>query len=95
MIEVSVTEKNVTISGHAGYAESGNDIVCAAVSAISYNLVRGLDSLTIDTVICAAREGNMDIEYENLSERGRLLVDSFFIGICDIANNYPKYLKIR
>lgn len=95
MIEVSVTEKSVVVSGHACYAEIGKDIVCAAVSALTQNLMRGLDSLTSDIVICAAREGHMDIEYEDLSERGKLLVDSFFIGICDIANNYPEYLKIN
>ena len=36
------SQKKVTgfeISGHAGYAEEGSDIICAAVSAIAYTAV--------------------------------------------------------
>lgn len=34
--------KSIEISGHAGYAEHGNDIVCAAVSTIFQVAVLGL-----------------------------------------------------
>ena len=36
------SQKKVTgfeISGHAGYAEEGSDIICAAVSAIAYTAI--------------------------------------------------------
>ena len=33
-------------SGHAGFAESGNDIVCAAVSALVFTTVNSIDQLT-------------------------------------------------
>ena len=31
MIVVNVNEEKITLNGHAGYAEPGKDIVCAAV----------------------------------------------------------------
>ena len=33
VITVTITENGLTIDGHAGYAEIGKDIVCAAVSS--------------------------------------------------------------
>ena len=34
MIKVSIKDKNIIITGHAGYADYGKDIVCASVSSI-------------------------------------------------------------
>ena len=38
MIRVRFDGAQVTVSGHAGYAPAGRDIVCAAVSALVYAL---------------------------------------------------------
>ena len=43
MIHVRFEEKAVTVSGHAGYAKRGEDIVCAAMSALVYVQVRLLE----------------------------------------------------
>ena len=51
MITVTVSKKNnsyvsFTSKGHAGYAEEGQDIICAAVSALVINTVNSLEQLT-------------------------------------------------
>ena len=43
MICVRFAEKTVTISGHAGYAKRGEDIVCAAMSTLVYVQTRILE----------------------------------------------------
>lgn len=43
MIRVRFDGAQVTISGHAGYAPAGGDIVCAAVSALVYALAGYLE----------------------------------------------------
>lgn len=96
MIVVSVTTTGITVDGHAGYAKTGNDIICAAVSTLAENLVNSLDALTDDQINCHMWDGHIDIEYEDLSEQGKLLVDSFFIGICGIAGTYgDEYVMIQ
>lgn len=95
MIVVKADNYGITVDGHAGYAESGKDIVCAAVSAITQTLVVSLDSFTNDRITHTEHDGYIKIDYKDLSERGKLLVDSFFIGICGVANAYPEYLAIR
>ena len=94
LIEVSVLEDGITISGHAGYAEPGKDIICAGATALTETLVKSLEDLTEDEIEYDISPGRADIKYKNLSERGQLLVDSFFLGICLIAADFPDYIKI-
>ena len=94
MIAVNVRMDGITIEGHAGYAEAGKDIVCAGVTALSENLIDSIESLTKDTIQYEISPGRMDIHYMNLSEDAKLLVDSFFLGICSIEQDFPEYVKI-
>ena len=53
MITITVKKRNDTyiefrIKGHAGYAEEGQDIVCAAVSVLIINTVNSLETFTED-----------------------------------------------
>ncbi|MRN26588.1 ribosomal-processing cysteine protease Prp, partial [Romboutsia ilealis] len=38
--------------------------------------------------------GGVDIEYRNLSEKAKTLVDSFFVGILMIADEFPDYVRV-
>ena len=35
--------KGIEISGHAGYAEYGQDIICAAVSVLALNMANSVE----------------------------------------------------
>ena len=94
MIAVNVRMDGITIDGHAGYAEAGKDIVCAGVTALTENLIDSIESLTKDTIQYEISPGRVDIYYMNLSEYAKLLVDSFFLGISGIAQDFPEYVKI-
>ena len=82
------------VSGHAGYAEAGKDIVCAGVTALVQGLIRSIESLTSDQIQYDITPGRADIHFKDLSEAGKLLVDSFFLGICVIAQDFPEHVKI-
>ena len=79
MIEVHITQNSLTVKGHAGYAERGKDIVCAAVSALAQGLVHSLSVLTDDEISAEVKSGHIRMEYENLSEQGKLLIDLFLL----------------
>ena len=95
MIAVSVRKDGIEISGHANYAEAGKDIVCAGVTALTQTLIRSLEGLTSDEIKYEISPGMADIYYRNLSEEGKLLVDSFFIGVCSIADEFPECVRIE
>lgn len=96
MIVVHMKKDGLTVDGHAGYAETGNDIICAAVSVLAQNFVNSVGALTEDRMECQIWDGHMDIKWKSLSKQGELLADSFFIGICSIVNTYgERYVQIK
>lgn len=95
MVAVNFTPLGLTVDGHAGYAKTGNDIICAAVSALAQGLVHSLVALTDDRITYHIAGGHIDINYKDLSEKGKLLIDSFFIAVSDLGLTYgDAYLEI-
>ena len=94
MIEVVSHTDGVSIKGHARYAPHGQDIVCAAVSALTYTLISSIEELTQDKIKYTMSSGSTDIYHGNLSEASLLLVDSFFIGLEAIAQQYPDNVRV-
>lgn len=94
MIEVNVRKDGIKITGHAGYAKKGQDIVCAGVTALTQSLIKSIEDLTEDRIEYEISPGMADIKYWNLSEKANTLVDSFFIGILLIADEFPENVRI-
>lgn len=95
MIVIRVREDGVTMSGHAGFSGVGKDIICAGVTSLTQTLIKSFIDLTEDKIEYEMSLGRADIKYRNLSKEGKLLVDSFFIGICLIANEFPEHVRIE
>ena len=96
LIKIIHEKGRITIDGHAGYAPKGQDIVCAAVSALVQNFVASVATLTDDEIIATSNATGQiqTIQYGKLSEGAQLLLASFFVGVRMIADSYPSYLKI-
>lgn len=94
MITINHSDGCIKIEGHAGYAAHGQDIVCAAISTITQVFIASVEDLTTDNLKSDIRAGNAVIEYGNLSERAQVLMDSFFVGIQMIADEYPDYVRL-
>ena len=94
MIIIESNGAGISVKGHANYAEHGKDIVCAAVSTLIQTLIASIEDLTDDKIQYVIQPGTVDIKHGNLSERGQLLIDSFFVGVRMIENEYPDYVRI-
>jgi len=95
MITIQHRPGLITVSGHSGYAPPGQDIVCAAISTLTQTLAASVDELTNDRIQSDIRQGYAVIRYkEDLSEQGKLLIRSFFIGVSGVASAYPEHVKI-
>ena len=102
MITIKVRKKKGSYEefiskGHAGYAEAGQDIVCAAVSALIITTVNSLEKFTDDKFDVQEKDGFVSINFRNdLSERGMLLMDSLLLGLTEIAGSYNnRYLTVK
>ena len=89
MIIVKITDHSIWMSGHACRKSlDGIDRACAAVSALTCNLINSLKDLTGDRIRAETASGMTVIEWEDLSDGGKLLVDSWFLGLTDINREY-------
>lgn len=88
MIHVKVREDMISMRGHAAGQVPGNNIVCAAVSALTCNLVNSLEEFTESKISAKTSSGEMDIKWDKLDDKGKLLIDSWFIGLSEINNKY-------
>ena len=85
------------IEGHAGYADSGFDIICSAISVLTINTVNSIDRLTDDFYEFEQDEdtGLMILRMEEFSEASELLLRAMRIGIEGIAEEYGnEYVRI-
>lgn len=86
--------------GHAGFAEEGEDIVCAAVSALSINAVNSLQAFTDDSFTVDQGDGYLAIRFDDagLSEPSHeacLLMESLALGLQSIEESYGRqYLNV-
>lgn len=89
VIKVSLTQNRIHVSGHANTAPYGSDIVCAAVSAITLTLIRGLENIACMSLYESVEPGDIRIEWQTINDTGKALIDTWFLGILGIAEEYP------
>jgi len=94
LITVTSTPHKIEIDGHAGYGPPGYDIVCSAVSTLTQTLIGSMEALTEDKIQYSINPGRVEIYFGNLSDQGRLLIDSFFIGLRGVSSSFPTHLQL-
>ena len=86
------------VSGHAGYDEEGKDIVCSAVTILTFNTCNAIETFTDLEFICdVAEEGSIQFRItSNLDDKSQLLLSTLALGLTDISNEYgEQYLKVH
>ena len=83
--------KGFSSKGHAGYADSGLDIVCAAISVLVINTINSIETFTNDKIAVKTNEKMGIIECRFVSEiscGSILLMDSLILGLKGIQTDY-------
>lgn len=91
MITCNLSSDGVRIEGHAGAAPRGQDIVCAAVSA----LVETFRSVCRDITIELEDADAVMLAWENVRPEGRGQIRMLYTGLCEIARAYPQNVQVR
>ena len=87
------------MEGHAGYAQEGEDIICAAVSALALNFFNSVETFTEDEF--EGRAGQEDVQFEfrftsDISPESQLLMNSLVLGLRNIEKDYGKsYINVK
>ncbi|MCH4039978.1 MAG: ribosomal-processing cysteine protease Prp [Lachnospiraceae bacterium] len=83
--------------GHAGYADEGYDIFCAAVSVLTVNTVNAIEQIAGDRVEDHSESGLVTCEFpDGLGHDGTILMEAMVQGLQSIAETSGKsYLRLR
>lgn len=92
----------VTASGHTGYGESGEDIVCAGLSTLIQSALLGLLSVAKINVKYVVDEGTGSLRFtlpEVLTEQERhdadIILNTMLCGINDFYTEYSDYINLE
>lgn len=88
MIHVRVHKNGIEMYGHAECSVNGQDIVCAAISALTCSLINSLSDLAMENIRQETGSGMTVIAWQKLTDKGKLLVDSWYLALLDINREY-------
>ena len=88
-----------TVSGHSGYAEAGQDIVCAAISAVVT-----MAKATINDVCGAKAKVRVKDEDARITltlpascdeeETVQAVLAGMMVTLCNLRDDYPDYIEV-
>jgi uncharacterized protein YsxB (DUF464 family) len=88
-----------SVSGHSGYAEAGQDIVCAAISAVV-----GMAEATINDVCGAKAKVRVKEEDARITltlpavcdeeESVQAVLAGLLLYLCNLRDEYPDYIEV-
>lgn len=85
--------------GHADYGEYGQDIVCAAVSAVTQTTVLGLMRHLRLPVRVKQSSGHLECMLEHDASSAdaavQALLESMVLGLSEVERQYPEQVRLR
>ena len=85
----------INISGHAEYADSGEDIVCAGASMLSYAIANKCLKLNSEFKFIEDVEKGMNFKNDGTNKEINLLLETLVEGLEMLMDEYPKNIEIR
>lgn len=101
MIRVTLRRKGDLITGfecvgHAGFAEAGSDIVCAAVSILTTTCANALESVAGLKPLVKAAPGKMTVTLpDGGGHDAQVILKTMCQGLRDLTDAYPDYLLLK
>lgn len=89
----------IRVKGHAGYAEHGEDIVCAAVSALAQTALIGLEKVARHPfeskiadgyLVCRLMPGGSP----ESAAMAQAILQTTVLGLQDIAKDYHQFVRV-
>jgi uncharacterized protein YsxB (DUF464 family) len=96
MIQVVFTPLSVEMRGHAHYASAGQDIVCAAASAIAISLIQAMNKfVAAQDVVLNESEGYLYFELKQQQPTAVALLQSMKETLQELQSQFPKQIRVK
>ena len=86
--------KGFEISGHALFAESGKDIICAAVSSAAYMAANTITDIIGADATATVEDGAMCVTLNQTNEQAETVLRGLELHLTELSKQYPKNIKI-
>lgn len=90
-----------TLDGHAGFAQKGEDIVCAAVSALTFGTINAIEHLLNLPLSIQTKENDgflhcvvPDLEDKATQEKVQLLLEAMVLSLQAVEADYGDYVQL-
>ena len=94
MIKVKVEKKNISILGHANYADYGKDIICASASSIVICSIEAIANFNINAIDVKQSENKTEIIINSDDNITTKLIKNMLNCLKELEKKYPKNIKI-
>lgn len=99
MVQVLLIKKKnkyqkVKISGHANFKKAGKDIVCAAISGITFGTLNALDELFKNDISINIGDNDININVNNWNNDINIVLKTMKLQLLTVKQQYKNYLEI-
>ncbi|MBO4898171.1 MAG: ribosomal-processing cysteine protease Prp [Clostridia bacterium] len=97
MTEIVLKRENGSVvyfeaDGHTGYAEAGQDIICASLSSVIWCTVNGLENVLGADISYSEEDGHVTCLIKNPSRETDILLNSFDKFLDALQKQYPDFI---
>ncbi len=84
------------LSGHSGYAEEGDDIVCSAVSSAVYMVANTIIEIMKLSPEAEVRDGYLKFTMNiDDARKSKVITDGLYLHLSELQGQYPNNLKLE
>jgi hypothetical protein len=99
MIKINFLKENGLMSGfeckgHSLSAESGQDIICAAVSSACYMAANTITEIVKLEAEAAATDGFMRLDIKSSKEKAQDILNGLYLHLTELEKQYPGNIKV-
>ena len=87
--------KGFEIKGHSGYADEGEDIICASVSSAAYMAANTITEIIEADADIKVEDGYMKLTVDGENDFIQVVLKGLFLHVNTLADDYRKYIVCR
>lgn len=100
MLKKSGNTVGFVVNGHTGYADSGEDLICASVSTLVYTALNSMNEVADvereDMDVDIDEElGYTSLKLKKIDSRTEIVFDVFSVGIKMLTQSYSDYVTLK
>ncbi|HOF65102.1 MAG: ribosomal-processing cysteine protease Prp [Bacillota bacterium] len=85
----------VEVKGHANYAPKGQDLVCAAVSAVTIGALNALENHHDFKIVINEGEISLLLVAPKMNAHDEIVINTMLTSLRTIEQTYGSYIKIK